>query len=231
MLWSFSWLLFCQLGPASRIIVNHPCVSNRFIKPFEVAAIPNCEMPPSFHGRRLHPRRLGYSLRWNPAGACGSSCVISTGMRLRGVLGILAGILIIAGTAVIHAQTQTTDSEYIKIVTTGEIRKIDDKNKTFQFKFNLDQAPTVRPQPQTRPGGIGGRRRGGIGYPGGNRFPAPTAEDNSKEVKVFTSDATSVKDGKSDLHFSDLKKGDRVTVTAIHKGKGDDIEAIAVKRG
>jgi hypothetical protein len=149
------------------------------------------------------------------------------------VLGVL---LFAAGS--IHAQTPATDSEYIKIVTTGEIRKIDDKNKTFQFKFSLDPAPslnrgrgTTQPQGGGRPGGIGGRRRGGIGYPGGNRFPAPVAaDDNTKEVKVFTSDATSVKDSKSDLHFSDLKKGDRVTVTAIHKGKGDDIEAIAVKR-
>jgi hypothetical protein len=152
-------------------------------------------------------------------------------MRQLGVLGVL---LFAAGS--MNAQTQSTDSEYIKIVTTGEIRKIDDKNKTFQFKFSLDPAPSVNrargiPPGGGRPGGIGGRRRGGIGYPGGNRFPAPAApDDNSKEVKVFTSDATSVKDGKSDLHFSDLKKGDRVTVTAIHKGKGDDIEAIAVKR-
>ena len=156
-------------------------------------------------------------------------------MRLRGSFGVLAGALIVAAAPLIHAQS--TDSEYIKIVTTGEIRKIDDKNKTFQFKFSLDPPPSINrgrgtqpPQGGGRPGGIGGRRRGGLGYPGGNRTPQPQVVDNSKEVKVFTSDATSVKDGRSDLHFSDLKKGDRVTVTAIHKGKGDDIEAIAVKR-
>jgi hypothetical protein len=158
-------------------------------------------------------------------------------MRLRGVLGVLAGALIVAAAPLIHAQT--TDSEYIKIVTTGEIRKIDEKNKTFQFKFSLDPPPSINrgrgtqsPQGGGRPGGVGGRRRDGIGFPGGNRFPAPAEpDDNSKEVKVYTSDSTSLKDAsKSDIHFSDLKKGDRVTVTAIHKGKGDDIEAIAVKR-
>jgi hypothetical protein len=155
-------------------------------------------------------------------------------MRLRGILGVLAGALIVAAAPLIHAQT--TDSEYIKIVTTGEIRKIDDKNKTFQFKFSLDPPPSINrgrgTQAGGRPDGIGGRRRGGVGFPGGNRFPVPAEpDDNSKEVKVFTSDATSLKDAsKSDIHFSDLKKGDRVTVTAIHKGKGDDIEAIAVKR-
>ena len=42
--------------------------------------------------------------------------------------------------------------------------------------------------------------------------------------------ATTFKDTKGDLQFSDIRKGDRITVTAIHRGKGDDIEALAVKR-
>jgi hypothetical protein len=141
------------------------------------------------------------------------------------------GVILLAATVLasrsIHGQS--TDTENVKIVTTGEVRKIDDKEKTFQFKFKLDQPTAYRgQQPAGRRGGVYGRRRGG--YPGGNRAPVPAAVDDTKEVKVFTSTGTTFKDTKGDLQFSDLKKGDRITVTAIHRGRGDDIEALAVKR-
>jgi hypothetical protein len=141
------------------------------------------------------------------------------------------GVILLAATVLVSRSIhgQSTDTENVKIVTTGEVRKIDDREKTFQFKFKLDQPAYRQQQPVGRRGGVYGRRRGGGGYPGGNRAPVPAADD-TKEVKVFTSTATTFKDTKGDLQFSDLKKGDRITVTAIHRGRGDDIEALAVKR-
>ena len=143
----------------------------------------------------------------------------------RQAIGVIFVAVTVLGNRSIHGQS--TDTENVKIVTTGEVRKIDDKEKTFQFKFKLDQPAYRGQQPIGRRGGVYGRRRGG--YPGGNRAPVPAADD-TKEVKVFTSTATTFKDTRGDLQFSDLKKGDRITVTAIHKGRGDDIEALAVKR-
>jgi hypothetical protein len=70
-------------------------------------------------------------------------------------------------------------------------------------------------------------RRGRIGgYPGRN-FPPP---DNSMEVKVFVSEATKLKGPFNAIVFSDLKSGDRVTVTATHHGHGDDLDAEVVSR-
>src|ERR1700704_3161828 len=94
-------------------------------------------------------------------------------MKRLGVLGVLA-----LAVGSIYGQTPPLDSEYVKIVTTGEIKKIDDKNKTFQFKFSLDPAPAVNrargpQQPQGGGGPGGGRRRGGVGFPGRDRYPAP----------------------------------------------------------
>jgi len=142
-------------------------------------------------------------------------------------IGVILLAATVFGSRSIHGQS--TDTENVKVVTTGEVRKIYDKEKTFQFKFKLDQPVPYRgQQPNSRRGGVYGRRRGG--YPGGNRAPVPSAVDDTKEIKVFTSTATTFKDTKGDLQFSDLKKGDRITVTAIHRGRGDDIEALAVKR-
>ncbi len=146
----------------------------------------------------------------------------------REAIGVILLAMSILGSRSI--QGQSTDTENVKIVTTGEVRKIDDKDKTFQFKFKLDQPPSSNRPQQSPIGRGGGRRRGGIGYPGGNRAPVPAAVDDTKEIKVFTSTVTTFKDTKGDLQFSDIKKGDRITVTAIHRGKGDDIEALAVKR-
>src|SRR5215831_18375311 len=102
----------------------------------------------------------------------------------RRALGMILLAATILGSRSIHGQS--TDRENVKIVTTGEVRKIDDKEKTFQFKFKLDQPSAYRgQQPIGRRGGVYGRRRGG--YPGGNRVPRPAAVDDTKEVKVFTS--------------------------------------------
>ena len=127
------------------------------------------------------------------------------------------------------------DSDKIRIVTTGEIRKIDAKNKTFQFRITLDSFPGGGQRPQNGGGRGGGRgRRGG----GGNPFPFPGGQGRGNgptpipviEVKVFTSEKTALKDSDSAFTFSSLKVGQRVAVTGIHKGKGNDIEALEVDK-
>ena len=120
------------------------------------------------------------------------------------------------------------DADSVKLVTTGRIDKIDTKHNTFQFKFMMDpEQPVRRPvQNAPYPGRVGGRRGGRIGgYP-----PRNTTEDNSKEVKVFVSDATRVKGAFNSMQFSDLKSGDRVTVTATHRPHGDDLDAEVIAR-
>ena len=123
------------------------------------------------------------------------------------------------------------DSDFVKLVTTGQVEKVDAKHKTFQFKFFLDPSEIRRPvQPAPYPGGrIGGRRGRMGGYPGGRPYPN-TPPDNSMEVKVYVSDATRFRGPGSSFQFSDLKSGDRVTITAIHRAKGDDLDAQAVAR-
>ena len=113
-----------------------------------------------------------------------------------------------------------SDTENVKLVTTGEVRKIDTKSKTFQFKFRLDQ-PISRPQAYPS---VGGRR----GY-GRRGYPPAGPVDDSMEVKVFVSEGTRLGFNDS-LHFADFKVGDRVTVTGFRKGRGDDLEALAVVR-
>ena len=54
----------------------------------------------------------------------------------REAIGVILLAMSILGSRSI--QGQSTDTENVKIVTTGEVRKIDDKEKTFQFKFKLD---------------------------------------------------------------------------------------------
>lgn len=121
------------------------------------------------------------------------------------------------------------DTDSVKLVTTGRIEKVDTKHKTFQFKFTMDPAEGARRPVQNSPypGRMGGRRGRMGGYPGTS---PPNAYDNTKEVKVFVSDATKVKGSFNTIQFSDLKSGDRVTVTAIHRQHGDDLDAQVVAR-
>src|SRR5215468_5640558 len=71
----------------------------------------------------------------------------------------------------------------VKLVTTGQIQKVDAKNKTFQFKFRLDQPQYnragARPFPPGggRRGGIGGRRGRIGGYPRGPQRGEPVPND------------------------------------------------------
>jgi len=127
------------------------------------------------------------------------------------------------------------DDANVKLVTTGQIQKVDAKNKVFQFKFRLDQPQLNRggvsrpfPPGGGRRGGIGGRRGRIGGYPRGpQREPVP---NDSMEVKVYTSEATKFKDSANALHFSDLRAGDRVTITATHHGHGEDLNAVTIVR-
>jgi hypothetical protein len=149
-------------------------------------------------------------------------------MHARLVLGLICSLS--AGALIAYGAGD--DAENVKLVTSGRIEKIDTKHKTVQFKFLLDpQHPVrvVRQQPYPgRRGGMGGRRGRIGGYPGGQ---GPVlVQDNSKEVKLFISEATKLKERSTDLQFSDLKAGDRVTITATHRGKGDDLNAWVIAR-
>ncbi len=122
-------------------------------------------------------------------------------------------------------------SENVRLVTTGEILKVDTKNKTFEFRIVLDAS-------FRRGGGYGGRnsgrRSGGMGgrgrFPG--RFPGGLPGNGpyvpTLDIKVFTSEKTSLRVGGDSPDFSRLRPGERVTITAVHHGKGNDVDAIEV---
>jgi len=120
------------------------------------------------------------------------------------------------------------DTDNIKLVTTGQIRNIDTKHKTFQFVFRLDERPQFN-RGGNRPPYSGGRRAGGRGriggYPGRGPQQGGGATVNAKEVKVFITDATVFKDSGGAFQFQDLKTNERITITAIRKGRGDDLIA------
>jgi hypothetical protein len=134
-------------------------------------------------------------------------------------------VLLVVASGLWNVDAASDDSEGVKLVTTGLVEKVDAKHKTFEFKFYLDQ-PRVTVRQNPYPGGRMGRRGRIGGYPGRN-FPPP---DNSMEVKVFVSEATKLKGPFNAIVFSDLKSGDRVTVTATHHGHGDDLDAEVVSR-
>jgi len=132
------------------------------------------------------------------------------------------------------AGAQEKDSEYVRLVTSGEIRKVDQKNKTFQFKITLDRPSRGG---YNRPGGNPGGRgpgRGGGRRGGGGRFPAPfpnaATQPDSIEVKVFVSPSTVVRGDQTEFNFSNLKAGDHVSVTGIRRGSGNDIDAVEIQR-
>jgi hypothetical protein len=151
-------------------------------------------------------------------------------MRRSRLLIGLCGLFIFCGWI---ANVVADDFESVKLVTTGRVEKVDAKHKTFQFKFNLDQPQFGRgaARPYPYPGGRTGGRRGRLGgYPGGYPRSPNSVPDNTMEVKVFVSEATRLKARTNSLEFSDLKPGDRVTITAVHRGHGDDLDAQVVTR-
>src|SRR5436305_302941 len=101
------------------------------------------------------------------------------------------------------------NEDNFRIVTTGEILKIDAKKKTFEFRIVLDSFP-----PGGRYGGPRGGGRGGrIG--GRGRFPETVLYIPTMVVKVFISDRTSLRLANGSADFSLLKVGQRVSVTAV----------------
>ena len=121
----------------------------------------------------------------------------------------------------------------LRLVVTGEIRKIDPKKKTFEVKVTVDNGPVgYRQQPRSGSprGGMGrrGGRRGGMGYPPPNQAPQTSTID----VKVFATEQTVLKDHERNvpIGFDSLKNGVHVTVTAVHRGTGHDVDALQISR-
>ena len=129
---------------------------------------------------------------------------------------VIASLLMISAAAVLGQ-----DTESIRIVTTGQIRKIDSRKKTLEFWVFLDSMP-----PRT---GRGGRSRRG-GYPAqppanrGGAEPPPVVT-----TKVFITQRTVFRKGDGPGDFAQLRIGQRVTLTGVRKGKSPtDIEALEI---
>jgi hypothetical protein len=111
------------------------------------------------------------------------------------------------------------DTESIRIVTTGQIRKIDARKKTLEFWVFLDSMP-----PRMGRGGRG--RRGGPQPPPnrGGQEPPPVVT-----TKVFITQRTVFRKGDGHGDFAQLRIGQRVTLTGVRKGKSaTDIEALEI---
>jgi hypothetical protein len=129
---------------------------------------------------------------------------------------VISSLLMIAAAAVLGQ-----DTEAIRIVTTGQIRKIDARKKTLEFWVFLDSMPPR--------GGRGGRGRRGAGYPSpppdrGGQEPPPVVA-----TKVFITQRTVFRKGDGPGDFAQLRIGQRVTLTGVRKGKNaTDIEALEI---
>jgi len=135
-----------------------------------------------------------------------------------------------------------------QIVSTAEIVKIDAKKKSLQVKELVGPNPAPGRDQGTgrrsggagggggRPGGGGGRRRGGIGFPGGGGGGTPypggggARTNQAKEYKVFITKDTVLKLAETNIDFSDLHVGDRITVSGTPKGSKGDLQATTVTR-
>jgi hypothetical protein len=142
---------------------------------------------------------------------------------------LICGLILLTGLwsiAVLGAENKDTDN--VRIVTTGEIIKIDAKKKTFDFRITLDSFPTGG----RYGGGYPGRRGGRMG--GRGQFPGPGRSNGRYvpvlEVKVFTSDRTSFRLESNSSEFSLLRVGERVSITAVHHGKYNDIDALEISK-
>jgi len=67
--------------------------------------------------------------------------------------------------------------------------------------------------------------RGGR-YPGGGQ----TSTNQVKEYKVYVTSDTVLKLEDQDMVFRDMHVGDRIIVSGIPKGSGNDLEATSIKR-
>jgi len=147
-----------------------------------------------------------------------------------------------------QSKSEDKNVDRAQVVSTAEITKIDAKKKTLQVKELLPAASTGRGGGGrgTTGGGGGGRRRsggsGGVGFPGsgrgggGGRYPGGPGGGGSgtpqqaKEYKVFITKDTVMKLAETNIEFSDLHVGDRVTVSGFPKGSKGDVEAATITR-
>src|SRR5262249_28081712 len=91
-------------------------------------------------------------------------------------------------------------------------------------------------------GGRGGGRRGGgggVGFPGGGGVGLPGsrrggggggAAPKPKEYRVFVGKNTIMKLAETDMEFTDLHVGDRITFSGTPKGSKGDINAATITR-
>jgi hypothetical protein len=160
-------------------------------------------------------------------------------MKKTGIAAILMLFALAApGTAGQSQSTPDKSADKAETVNIAEILKIDAKKKTLDVR-NVAQSsstgpgasrPSGGPSTNTRPGG---RRQGGIGFPGsgGNGGSRPSIVTNqSKEYKVFVTNDTVLKLFNTTIDFSDLHVSDRIAVTGVQKGKNGDVEATTITR-
>ena len=144
-------------------------------------------------------------------------------------------------------------SDQVQIVSTAEIIKIDAKKKSLQVRELMEPVVTGggrgSGQTQGRRGGGGGGRRGGggrgggggVGFPGGGGVGFPgggrpggggggAAAPKAKEYKIFVGKDTIMKLAETDIGFTDLHVGDRITVSGTPKGSKGDLDAATITR-
>jgi hypothetical protein len=157
---------------------------------------------------------------------------------MKRVLGIVAFCLCLAVPGLAAQNPPDKPAGRAELLTNGRITKIDNKKMTLTVRNEAEGVTYPRdPQREPRTGGggyPGRRRRGGVGFPGGGRFPEPgggrrppqsTTKDQGKEYKVYVTDDTAISDADKRLSFSNLVVGDRITIQGLPKGKGADLEA------
>ena len=129
---------------------------------------------------------------------------------------------------------QATDTskptDQAQLLTTGRIAKIDLKKRVLTVRNSAEGEGS---NPDGNPDGLG-RRRPGIGFPGGVGFPRgpgrpplPQAA-HGMEFKVFITDKTDIKNGKDQFSFSSLIVGDHIAIQGLPKGNGADLEATQI---
>ena len=160
--------------------------------------------------------------------------------------------LLIGAPTLAQSKNDDKNADRAQVVSNGEITKVDAKKKTIQIKELLPPASTGRGNRDggTRTGGAGTgtggsrRRTGGVGFPGsggggrgggGGRYPGGPGggggtPQQAKEYKIFITKDTVMKLAETNIEFSDLHVGDRVTISGFPKGSKGDVEAATITR-
>src|SRR5262245_22945365 len=147
-----------------------------------------------------------------------------------------------------NKKTDKAPTNKAQIVGTAEITKIDAKKKTLQVRQVVESnnsATTDSTGPSTNrrtggggyPGGGypgGGYPGGGYpggGYPGGGGGrPGGQPTNKAKEYKVYVTKDTVLKLEDQDMQFSDMHVGDRIVISGMPRGSGNDLEATTITR-